>query len=228
MERKELGPELKHVFVPFECKDLKDTGELKGYGAAFNNIDHGKDMIVPGAFKKSLDAHMRAKTMPAFLYSHDVKEPVGDWFRMGEDSTGLDTEGKIWVGDGIPRAQQAYRLSKSTGPKGLSIGYVTKKSDFNSKTGVRSLTEIDLHEVSIVTFPMNEKAIITGVKSLFKDAEGKFRSIRELESLLRDGGLSAQEAKAFLSKGASALGLRDAEEDELTKSLKEIIESLSN
>ncbi len=229
MERKDdLTIELKHVFIPFDIKGLNDGGEIKGYGAAFNNVDHGKDMLLPGAFTKTLLKHEQQKTMPTFLYAHDIKEPVGDWFKMGQDSTGLATEGKIWVGDGIPRAQQAYRLAKSTGAKGLSMGYVTKKADFNSKTGVRGLIEVDLHEVSIVTFPMNEKAIVTGVKSLFKDAEGKFRSIRELESLLRDGGLSAQEAKAFLSKGASGLGLRDAEEDVLMADIKKILDSLGS
>jgi HK97 family phage prohead protease len=207
------------ILTSFEIKShAGDNGEFVGYGAAFGNIDAGKDLIEKGAFNDNMMEHKAAGTMPGMFWAHDGKEPVGEWKSWTTDDKGLLMEGKIWIGKGIPRAEQAYALLKSNGPKGLSIGFKVRDGGdrYEQKTKARILSKLTVGEVSIVPFPMNSKANIISVKSelndlSFKNVDGTLKTIRELESILRDGGLSDREAKALLAGGYSkAVAPRDA------------------
>lgn len=93
---------------------------------------------------------------------------------------------------------------------GLSIGYRTVQSTRDATTGVRLLTELDLLEVSIVTFPANERARIRAVKSQF--AAGHVPAEKDVEAVLRDAGFSRKQAKALMAHGYKALAARDATE----------------
>ena len=88
----------------------------------------------------------------------------------------------------------------------MSIGYKVIREDYDHRTGINHLHEVELHELSLVTIPANAAAIVGAVK----DAEGN-PNIRELEAVLREAGLSRREAKAFLAEGFKAL--RPAEPD---------------
>jgi HK97 family phage prohead protease len=194
-------------------------GWFKGYGSTFGNVDLGDDVVMPGAFDKYLKSATESGVMPHMFFSHNSNEPIGEWLKMEVDKKGLKMEGQLWVGKGIPKAEQAYHMLRSKTGKGLSIGYsnTTPPTWRDGKGGrrIRELNELALGEVSPTAFPMNPKAGISSVKSLLSALEGKDSlSIREAEDLLRDaGGFSREGAKQFLSlvtKGISAL--RDAEE----------------
>lgn len=211
--------ELKFMSVEMELKELSEKGEFIGYGSTFGNVDLGGDICVAGCFDRTLKEHTKAGTLPAMFFSHNSSEPIGDWLEMAEDRKGLKVRGRLWVDQGIPKAQQAYNMLKGTGLKGLSIGYSTQKSELDEKKKTRKLLDLDLFEISPTPFPMNPKALTTGIKSL--KSEGRLGTKREFEQFLRDAGLSANEAKAFLAAGYAGLGRRDddSESDEIKAAL---------
>ncbi len=217
-----MEPEIKYVNVSFEMKaaDVKPDGSFKGYGATFGNIDLGGDICDEKCFDASLKEMKSKDSMPAMFASHDSREPIGEWTMVEKDARGLYMEGQLWLGQGIQKATQHYLQMKSKGPKGLSIGYITRKAiPEEKKPGVRRLMDVELMEVSPTPFPMNTRARITGVKSML---EGKTTlDIRSAEKVLRDAGLSADEAKHFLSCIKAGI---DAERD----AEREVIDALNS
>lgn len=186
---------LERLAVPFEIKSVDDKGLIEGYGSVFHNIDWYKEKIAPGAFTRSLEEHTKAGTMPAMLWQHYSDQVPGVWTSMSEDKRGLRTAGELILDTQLGR--ESHALTKRKAVNGLSIGFVTRKSDTDDKTGIRTLLDIDLWEVSIVTFPANPKARITGVKQLPAN-------IRDFEDYLREAGFSSNQAKAIASRGFKA------------------------
>lgn len=132
---------------------IDEGGRFSGYASVFNRLDSGGDIVMPGAFAKSL---VKKRGRIRLLFQHDPKEPVGIWETMAEDSHGLLVSGRLI--DGVPRAEALRRLIENRALDGLSIGFRTVKA--SRQGGSRLLHEIDLYEVSIVTFPMMEDARI--------------------------------------------------------------------
>ncbi len=130
-------------------------GRFAGYASVFNRLDSGGDIVLPGAFTRSL-AKRRGRIR--LLFQHDPKEPVGIWESIAEDSYGLCVTGRLVPG--VPRAEALKRLIEQKALDGLSIGFRTVKASREAGTGHRRLSEIDLYEISIVTFPMMEDARI--------------------------------------------------------------------
>lgn len=128
-------------------------GRFAGYASVFNRLDSGGDIVLPGAFAKSL---ARRRGRIRLLFQHDPKEPVGTWESIAEDAHGLFVTGRLVPG--VPRSDALRRLIENRALDGLSIGFRTVKA--SRKDGTRHLHEIDLYEVSIVTFPMMEDARI--------------------------------------------------------------------
>jgi phage prohead protease, HK97 family len=128
-------------------------GRFSGYASVFNRLDSGGDIVLPGAFTKSL---ARRRGRIRLLFQHDPKEPVGTWDSLVEDSHGLFVSGRLVPG--VPRSDALRRLIETKALDGLSIGFRTVKA--SRRDGNRLLHEIDLYEVSIVTFPMMEDARI--------------------------------------------------------------------
>jgi hypothetical protein len=185
--------------VKFE-KDAPD-GTFIGYGSTFGNVDLGNDVCAKGCFSRTLKEHLTSKSMPSLYWMHDRRIPIGDWTAMEEDEKGLKATGQLWIGKGIKEAEQAYCMLKGTGKKGLSIGYHTRKSSMDEVKKTRTLIDVDLPEVSVVGYGMNQKALVTHVKSL----AGIYPTIRELEDILREVGISASQAKALLASGYKAV-----------------------
>lgn len=188
-----------HLDFAFELKALDDeaVGSFEGYASVFGETDQVNDIVAQGAFKRTLRQHRGKKRMPALLWQHDTREPIGVWKQMKEDDTGLLGKGKLFV-DEIPRARQAHALMKENGLSGLSIGFRTVKSSVDDRKGVRTLLDVDLFEVSLVTFPALDSARVSAVKG--------HKTIREFESFLRDeGGYSLAAAKTIASGGFKAL-----------------------
>lgn len=163
-------------------------GSLEGYGAVFDQIDLGGDIIAPGAFAKTLADWNKRKALPPMLWQHNTDEPIGVWTSMSEDSTGLKVAGELLIDD-VPQAKIARALAAKGVVRGLSIGYRTRDSDI-MKTGARLIKAADLYELSMVTIPMQPAAGLTSIKN-----DALFPNDRDLEQGYRDGGLSQREAK---------------------------------
>jgi len=122
---------------------------LAGYASVFGRADLADDIVHAGAFSRSLDA--RGDRPLPMLFQHDPAVPVGVWTRAFEDARGLRVEGALEAA--TPRGEAALNLVRSGAVDGLSIGYRTLRSRRRSGGG-RDLLEIELWEVSLVTFPM--------------------------------------------------------------------------
>lgn len=199
---------------------------FQGYGAVFGNVDKGGDLIEPGAFSAFLaDMHEGKQQWPAMLSQHggmgltsQDMTPVGVWHELAEDGKGLKTDGEF---ADTERGIELYKLGKMK-PRpaisGLSIGYIAKQSVPRTSPDEprRRLKQIDLIEISPVTFPMNGRARISAVKALDDIA-----SLADAEAFLREvGGLSKSQAVAFIARVKAASGRGDPDPmDELRASL---------
>jgi uncharacterized protein len=164
---------------------LKAT--FTGYGSIFGNKDLGNDVVMQGAFAKSLIS--KGAMGVKMLYQHNANDPIGVYDSIEEDKKGLKVKGRLAMG--TQRGREVYELMKMGALSGLSIGYrVDSKGYAYEENGKkRILKEVDLMEISAVTFPMNTRATIQSVKATD-------RTVREWEELLRDvGGLSRSQSK---------------------------------
>lgn len=186
-------------------------GTFSGYGAIFGNVDATGDVIEKGAFKRTLREWEDKGKLPPMLLQHggggmfggsaDDLLPVGKWLSMEENSKGLKVEGQLFALN-TERGQYLYEGMKAGAIDGMSIGYRAKKFTMRTKPDEprRKLEEVDLIELSIVTFPANDKARIGAVK-----AAETIKTIREFEDFLRDvGGFSRAAAKAIALQGYKA------------------------
>lgn len=157
------------------------SGKFAGYASVFGRADEGGDIVMPGAFAKSLTT--RGRDAVRMLFQHDPKEPVGVWDRIVEDGFGLWVEGRL-VPE-VPRADALRRLIARGAVDGLSIGFRTVRATREPKSGHRRLWQIDLWEISIVTFPMMDAARIAPVKQPERKARLE-RSLSAAINLIRN------------------------------------------
>ncbi|MEM9494849.1 MAG: HK97 family phage prohead protease [Pseudomonadota bacterium] len=132
---------------------------IEGYAAIFDKPDLEGDIVAPGAFAKSL-----AEGAPVrMLYQHKAETPIGRWLEFREDKKGLFAVGEIVLN--AASARDVYELIAGGAINGLSIGYRTIKARKARRAagGGRRIMEADLWEVSVVTFPMAPRALITSV-----------------------------------------------------------------
>lgn len=173
----------------FEVKaDSNDSGRIKGYGAYYGNIDRGMDVIKQGAFS---DINRSVK----MLYQHDASKLLGTWDIVTEDEKGLMVEGDINLKTTLGR--DVYELAKSGALSDMSVGFKTQDYEYDSKS-VRHIKKAELFEVSLVSFPMNEKANILSVKSSDIETE------RDFEHFLKQAGYSNKQAKIITNHGFKA------------------------
>lgn len=193
LERKDAtgGREVRSFAL--QIKAAGDDGTIEGYGSVFGVRDNYDDVIAKGAFVQSLKDHKAAGTMPAMLWQHDADKPIGVWTEMVEDEKGLRIKGQLAME--TVKGKEAHALLKMGALNGLSIGFMSKEWAYDRDTEVRTLTALDLWEVSLVTFPANEKARVTNVKSADEMATPK-----DAEKALRDAGFSKSDSTAFVSR----------------------------
>ena len=191
-----------------EIKAVQEDGFFSGYGAVFGNVDWYNDVILHGAFQKSLQRWEEKGKMPPVLWNHNDGEPIGVYTNIYEDEKGLFVEGRLLIDD-VPRAKSTHALLKAGAIDGLSIGYKTKKAN-QQTNGIRELIELDLGEISIVTMPANEESLITSVKSKLED--GELPTLPEFEKFLRESGFSKSQATAIAGKGLRHL-LSESEDE---------------
>ncbi|MGX7896885.1 HK97 family phage prohead protease [Tsuneonella sp. HG222] len=183
-----------------ELKALEQTGEFSGYGSVFGNVDSYKEVVMPGAFKRSLAEHRRNKTRPKMFWQHDPYSPIGSWTECAEDDHGLLVTGKLNMD--VQKGAEAYALLKAGDIDGLSIGYRVVKSADDEEAGIVQLKELNLIEVSVVSLAANDQATVGAVKaaeledSLARLAAGDRLQPREMEELFKEYlGFSNSEAE---------------------------------
>ncbi|MEH6347779.1 MAG: HK97 family phage prohead protease [Bermanella sp.] len=204
-----------------EIKSISETGEFSGYGSVFGVKDSYSDIVMPGAFKASLDNWKTKGQLPALLWQHKMDEPIGVYTKMEEDEHGLYVEGRLLINDD-DLAKRAHAHLKAGSIQAMSIGYSLKDYEYDSDKGAFQLKEIELWEVSLVTFPANEEARIDNVKSALKS--GELPNPANVEQCLRDAGFSRKQSKTILSGGYKAL--RDAGNAEDVTQLKTAIQNI--
>ncbi len=186
------------LIAPIQLKEAKADGSFTGYAAVFNNVDLGRDVIMPGAFrnvKTTRDGKVRIA-----LY-HDLHKLAGK-AKFEQDDHGLWVEGQLNLD--VSYVRDAYALMKTGELDGLSVGFDIPRggADWEDRSGdyVRIIKDAVLWEFSIVPFGMNPEALVENVKAA---------SIRDFEAQLRGLGYSQREAKALASGGFKSLGSRD-------------------
>ncbi|ODT22231.1 MAG: hypothetical protein ABS35_15385 [Kaistia sp. SCN 65-12] len=207
-------------------------GTFTGYGAIFGNVDSHGDIIERGAFKESLRDWEGKGKLPPMLLQHggffgpvDDALPVGKWTSMEENSKGLKVEGELFA-LGTDRGQLIYEGMKSGSLDGLSIGYRAKKYTMGTKPSdpTRTLHEVELRELSIVTFPSNDRARVGAVKSDDIDA---LKTLSDFEDFLREADgfrFSKSAARDFVSR-LSKIARREAGDDQKLTSLLDELRS---
>ncbi|PPD19073.1 MAG: HK97 family phage prohead protease [Methylocystis sp.] len=152
------APEVKRAELPL--LQANEAGAFSGYASLFGVVDSGGDMVMAGAFARSLIK--RGASGVKMLWQHQAAEPIGLWASIIEDSRGLKVEGRLDLS--VARAREALSLMRKGAIDGLSIGFRTLRATTEKSSGVRRLHEIDLWEISVVTFPMLSQARIGAVK----------------------------------------------------------------
>jgi hypothetical protein len=140
---------------------VDSAGQFEGYASLFNLPDLGKDVVEPGAFTASLAR--RGPRGVKLLWQHDPSEPIGHWLVLREDGRGLFVRGRLLIE--VARAREVLALMRDGAVDGLSIGFRTVKARTDPRTGYRRISEIDLWEISIVTFPLLPQARVSAVKA---------------------------------------------------------------
>jgi HK97 family phage prohead protease len=182
--------ETKDFATPSTIMDV-DKETVTGYAAMFGNKDLDDDIIMPGAFKKSIAENgPNGTNQIKFLWQHIAGKVLGKPSVLKEDNQGLYYECKINTGTSF--GKDALILIADGLVEENSIGFVTVKSAIqqpdtqNWETWYRELMELDLYEHSAVTWGANPMARMTGMKSLTKEQLGK-KEVKLMKALREPG-----------------------------------------
>ena len=208
---------MEYKALQFKAEDVDaDSRIISGYASTYD-LDQGGDIIVRGAFAKTLETNSKRVKV---LWQHNSQMPIGRPVNMTEDERGLYVESYIAK---TRQGDEALELAREGIIDSMSIGYMVNESEYKDD-GVRVITELSLMEYSLVTWPMNEAAVITGVKHM---------EVREIERVLREAGVSRSQAKAIACAGVKSLreadqhAANEAEELEaFTASLKSFMQTM--
>lgn len=224
--------------VGFEIKNISedetDGGSLfvfEGYLSTFGNVDNGGDVIVKGAFAKSLQSRM-----PSLLWQHDMNEPIGVFKEVREDEIGLYVKGCLPRDDDFVAGRVIPQM-KVGSVKTMSIGYYANDYEYDAD-GVRVLKEVTLLEGSLVTIPMNDMAKVSGFKSFLNQIDDlsddekkqlveKIDNVKytvddveeistktEFEKVLRKAGFSKGAAQCMANKKEMFMGRSKSDDGE--------------
>ena len=158
---KEAPNKMLQFGAPIQVEEIKSSGddwEVSGYASTFGNIDLGNDVVLPGAFARTLADGHRVK----FLHSHDPRAVLGVPKELREDKHGLFGQFKI---SKTQLGADTRQLLADGAMDSFSIGYVAQDFDIDRKSGVRQLKDVDLPEISLVALGMNPQALVTGMKA---------------------------------------------------------------
>ncbi|WP_101068938.1 HK97 family phage prohead protease [Roseovarius salinarum] len=181
---------LERKFCRFDAAlTVSDGMVIEGYASRFDQRDQGGDVVARGAYGTALSRMKRDGRRVKMLWQHDPAQPIGTWEEVREDDTGLYVKGRLL--EDVGRAREAAVLIGAGAIDGLSIGYRTVRATKNDK-GQRLLTELELWEVSLVTFPMLPSARVAAKGDALADD-----TLRELAAAFRD-------ARRHMARGDAA------------------------
>ncbi|MEM6944543.1 MAG: HK97 family phage prohead protease [Pseudomonadota bacterium] len=138
--------------VPIAPSMPEGTAMIRGYASRFGEADRRGDIVAKGAFRRSLRELKASGRRVALLWQHDMGRPIGVWDRVEEDAIGLRVEGRLLPD--VTLGREALALVRAGALDGLSIGYRVRQAVPEPRSGGRRLLDLDLWEVSLVTFPM--------------------------------------------------------------------------
>jgi hypothetical protein len=201
------APKKEHKDLSFSVKSVDEKGIFTGYASLFGEEDFGGDIVQKGAFTRTLKEQEGLKRKFPVLWQHKWDEPIGVYDEIYEDEKGLFVKGRLLI-DEVQKSKEAYALMREGAVTGLSIGYGVKEysieiDDDDDWNYTRTLIDIDLYEVSQVTFPMLDSARIDAVKN--KISAGKLPSLKEFEDFLRESGFSKTQSVAIANNGLKYL-----------------------
>ncbi|MDP2193808.1 MAG: HK97 family phage prohead protease [Alphaproteobacteria bacterium] len=162
-------------------KSINDDGTFEGYASVFNYTDHHGDCVEKGAFAKSITKLTPKKLK--MLWQHNQEKPIGVWESVYEDDYGLYVKGRLLLD--VEQAREAYSFLKAGVIEGLSIGYMPVQHFYDPQKKATILKEVDLLEISLVTFGANDQARVTNVKKTNSIAERLNNIKAALEYLLK-------------------------------------------
>lgn len=202
-----------------QVKGLSEDGTFEGYGSVFGNVDSYGEKVMPGAFVASLAKHRREGSNVLMLWQHNANEPIGVWEDLAEDAKGLWGKGRLILD--VQKAREVHALMKAKAIGGLSIGY--REVKVTPDGNVRNLEELDLREISPVSFPANRRARVESVKSERMEEfarrlrDGEPMPIKEFEDILREAGVPKSMATAIASHGYAKAIRSESEGDQATE-----------
>ena len=188
-------------------------GTFEGYGCVFGNVEATRETVMTGAFRKSLEHHRSEGRLPALLWQHDPRRPIGIYTDMFEDSKGLFVKGQLALETQVGR--EAHALLSMGAVSGLSIGFSDIDVDFDARTRTSTLKEAALWEVSLVTFPANSEARIERVRHA--DQMDGLQSLSGVEECLHEEADYSQHAARALASRIEQL-LREERDTRNAKS----------
>ena len=194
----------KQMDMQLKIKSVNDDGFFSGYGSVNYTKDSYGDIVMPGAFAKSLNDWNAKNKWPPVLFNHNRDEIIGCYTKMYEDEHGLYVEGRLLI-ENISKAREVHALLKAQVIDGLSIGYRTVKEEYDRENDVVKLLEVKLYEVSIVTFPANDEARINCVKYDYG-----LPSSEQFKELLIKNGFNAEQAAVIHDSGFFSLSKKAA------------------
>ena len=163
--------------------EVTEGAMIAGYASVFGARDRGGDRVMPGAFAASLAQGRKVR----MLWQHDPAQPIGVWEELREDARGLYVKGRLLPD--VAKGREALSLVAAGALDGLSIGYRTTRAR-KTEGGGRELAEVDLWEVSLVTFPMLEDARVAAKTTALDPADdgdalaGLTRAVQGLRAAL--------------------------------------------
>lgn len=153
-------------FLDLQIKSF-DENEEQGVFTAYANtkwsVDNVRDCTVDNAYSRSITKAKETNKLPKMLLQHDHNKVIGVWLEMEEDGHGLRVKGKLALETAL--GKETYELMKIGALDALSIGYIVKEQRYDPETKVNYLIDLDIKEISVVTFPCNEESLIDSVKS---------------------------------------------------------------
>lgn len=180
-----------------DAADVKFDDEartVEGYASVFGGIDSYGDTIAKGAYEGTLQDRQR----PVRMRWNHFGPVIGKWLEMREDEHGLYVKGTLTPGHSV--ANDVYASLKHGAVDGLSIGFIPKAYEIDEENETRTLTEIELIEISVVEEPADLGARIEDVKNL-QERIATIDTLKDAESCLRDAcGVSRSAAKALVSQ----------------------------
>ena len=211
-----MAQDQKTLTAPIEIKSLDEGGQFEGYASVFGVQDSDGDVIIKGAFQKSIESYQDRGKYPKMLWQHNPTQIVGKWTEMREDERGLWVKGSLILD--VEKGREAYALMKAGELDAMSVGFNISEATAGDMRG-RVIEEIDLWEVSLVTWGANPDALITTVKSI--DTE------RNFERFLRDAGFSRKQAQTITAKGFRAAMSDQWDADSVDEGLLQSLKSFT-